>query len=50
MVEAECDDAQMARLAEYIAAQRLVMIDPGGDEPGMVGPLVGAVPVDGEGA
>jgi hypothetical protein len=46
LIEVECDDATMARVAEYIAAQRQVMVDPGGDEPGLIGPLMGAVPAE----
>jgi hypothetical protein len=46
LVEVECDDAAVARIAEYIAAQRQVMVDPGGDELGLIGPLMGAVPVE----
>lgn len=41
-VEATVPDASLARVQGYLEAQRRVMIDPGGDEPGIVGELIAA--------
>jgi hypothetical protein len=42
-VECEIDDKDVPRLQEYAAEQRVMMVDPGGDEKSFVGRFAGAV-------
>lgn len=49
MVEIEADKATVEDVRAWVATQRRVNVDPGGDEyPGVVGTIVGAVPVEQE--
>lgn len=45
MIDVMADESDVPRLAEWMAQERVVMVDGGGDEKSFTGRFSGAVPV-----